>query len=66
MIAPIVTVRELAKALHISPIQYRRVYLSRKDHPKALFRDQMPVRFRTVDVCEWLGVDLTTSPTQSK
>lgn len=53
------TLKELAELVGTTPWTYRRNYWSRPDHPKPIFTDKLPARFRTAEVMQWLGLDKT-------
>jgi len=53
------TLADIAKFIGIAPLTYRRKFLTRKTHPKPLFPDQKPMRFRAHEVVQWLGLEDT-------
>mgnify|MGYP000066980989 FL=1 len=53
----ICTVADIAQYAGIAPLTYRRKIMTRKGHPKPLFPDQKPLRFRSHEVVQFLGLE---------
>ena len=47
-------VKHVAQICGVTALAYRRTFLRRADHPKPVFPDMKPMRFRKRDVYAWL------------
>ena len=55
----LIEAKQIAKLCGVSPVTYRRRFLRLPNHPKPVWTNVRPMRFRTREILGWLGIDPT-------